>query len=356
MHVLHLTATNARRGPEVFAYDLVRELAARGIAGDLRAVRGSSDRETVPIEALSSQRWSPLAFRRLRRLVGDADVAIAHGSSSLAALALVSRSGVETPFIYRGIGEPGYWLSSRARRLRSTAYLRRAARLTSVWEGSARQLSRITGVPLDQIELIPRGVAAADFPLTTPEARSEARARLGIPPLADVAVIVGSLTPEKRVDRALEVIARSDDVLLLVVGDGPQRAMLEAEAQRLGRGSVRFLGVQRDPRTAYAAADAQLLTSDTEGVPGVIIEAAFTGLPTVATAVGGTCVAVDHGRTGFLVPTDAPDLLAERLAQAIKERHALGTEARAHCLGQFELELIADRWEGLVRDVAERGR
>jgi glycosyltransferase involved in cell wall biosynthesis len=351
VHVLHLTASNARRGPEIFAFDLMERLASRGVGGEILAVVPALDAETVPIEPLSRYRWSPRAFLRLRAAVARSDVAIAHGSSSLAALALVSRSGVPTPFVYRGIGEPIYWLSSRFRRTRSSSYLHRAAGVTAVWEGSADQLARLTGLDRERIQIVPRGIAADRFPLTTPAARAEARARLGIDAAARVAVIVGSLSPEKRVDRGLEVVGRLDDTLLLVVGGGPERGRLEALAEVMRPGQVRFLGTQAEPQTAYAAADAHLLTSDTEGVPGVIIEAAFTGLPTVATAVGGTQVVVDDGRTGFLVPPASIDLLAERLRQAIDSRAELGLAARAHCLGRFNLEIIVDRWERLLRSV-----
>jgi glycosyltransferase involved in cell wall biosynthesis len=353
VQVLHLTASNARRGPEIFAFDLMERLATRGIGGEVLAVVPALDAETVPIEPLSRYRWSPRAFLRLRASVARADVAIAHGSSSLAALALVSRSGVATPFVYRGIGEPVYWLSSPFRRIRSSSYLRRAAGVTAVWEGSADQLARLTGVARERIQLIPRGIAADRFCLTTPAARAEARAGLEIDAAARVAVIVGSLSPEKRVDRALEVISRLEDTLLLVVGGGPERARLEALAEAMRPGSVRFLGTQAEPQTAYAAADAHLLTSDTEGVPGVIIEAAFTGLPTVATAVGGTRVVVDDGRTGYLVPPEETDALAERLRDAIDRRAELGPAARAHCLDRFNLEVMVDRWEALLRSVVK---
>jgi glycosyltransferase involved in cell wall biosynthesis len=220
-----------------------------------------------------------------------------------------------------------------------------------VWEGSADQLARLTRIAREDIQLIPRGVPADRFPLTTPAMRAEARNRLGIDPEARIAVIVGSLSPEKRVDRALEVMRRLEDSTLLVVGGGAQRVRLEAVAGALRPGSVRFLGTQGNPQGAYAAADVHLLTSDTEGVPGVIIEAAFTGLPTVATAVGGTCVVVDDGGSGYLVPPTDIDLLAARVRQAIDARAELGPAARAHCMPRFELEVIVDLWEELLRSV-----
>jgi hypothetical protein len=75
MQVLHLTASNARRGPEIFAFDLVDRLAARGIGGRVLAVAPALDAETVAIEPLAARRWSLRAFLRLRAEVARAVVA-----------------------------------------------------------------------------------------------------------------------------------------------------------------------------------------------------------------------------------------------------------------------------------------
>ena len=338
--VFHLTASNARRGAETFAVELAGALEARGMTGTLRSVVDAG-RDRLPIEALPGGRWSPRGLLALRRLARAADVCVAHGSISLPAMALARVTG-GAPFVYRGIGEPLYWSSTRARRMRTRAFLGRAAAVTAVWSGTARVLVDRFGVPADRVHVIPRGVDASRFAATTPAAREKARAELGVDGL--VVAMVGALSAEKRVDRAVEVVRRVPGATLLLAGDGPAAVPESA--------NVRRLGSLADVTPVLAAADVLLLTSDTEGIPGVVIEAAFTGLPTVATRVGGITDVVVDGRTGFLFEPDQVDAMADAVQRAAADREAMGAAAREHCLATFELSVIADKWAALLRSVA----
>ena len=310
------------------------------MTGTLRSVVDAG-RDRLPIEALPGGRWSPRGLLALRRLARVADVCVAHGSISLPAIALARVTG-GAPFVYRGIGEPLYWSSTRSRLLRTRAFLGRAAAVTAVWSGTARVLVERFGVPAERVHVIPRGVDAARFPVTTAARRAEARAALGVDGL--VVALVGALSPEKRVDRAVEVVGRVPEATLLVAGDGPVEVPESTQVRRLG--SLADVG------PVLAAADVLLLTSDTEGIPGVVIEAAFTGLPTIATRVGGITDVVDDGRTGFLFEPGDVSGMADAVRRTAAARDSLGAAAREHCLATFELSVIADRWASLLRAVS----
>ena len=135
---------------------------------------------------------------------------------------------------------------------------------------------------------------------------------------------------------------------LLLVGDGPDRAALEALADRTAPGRIRFIGTRERPREELAAADVLVLPSKTEGIPAVLIEAAFSELPVVASDVGGIPQIVAQGRTGYLIPPGDSSALAVAVREAIAGGRAMGRAAREHCIDRFEIAPVTDAWESLL--------
>ena len=118
-------------------------------------------------------------------------------------------------------------------------------------------------------------------------------------------IFIGRLAAVKGVPVLLEAFAAAravrPDLTLTLVGDGPERAALEAEAARLGiAGAVRFAGYRSQDAVAdlLASHDALVLPSFAEGVPVVLMEALAANLPVIATAVGGVGELVKDGETG----------------------------------------------------------
>lgn len=311
--------------------------------------------DSLPIASLQGGRFDPRGLFDLRRLLSRVDVAIAYGSSSLPATAVASIA-TTTPFVYRGIGDPLYWSHTRARRVRTSAWLRRAAAITVLWSGSATALREHFGVAGAKITVIPSGVDTRRFPAATSTTRRQARRMFTLGEDDKVLATVGSLSREKRVDRAIEVVSLLDDVVLLVAGDGPQRAQLMAQADAALPGRVRFIGNVEEPSSVYAAADALLLTSDTEGLPGVVIEAGLCGRPAIATRVGGVPDAVIDGRTGATAPIDDLPGLVRAARHVLDNSPTLGAAARDHCLGRYDIDVVAGLWSELLTRVVSEGR
>ena len=161
----------------------------------------------------------------------------------------------------------------------------------------------------------------------------------------------GPCPPRSGWYHAIEIASQLDDVILLVAGDGPQRPQLIARADALPPGRVRFLGNVEEPSKVYAAADALLLTSDTEGLPGVIIEAALCGRPAITTRVGGVQDAVVDGRTGATAHIDDLPGLVRATRFVLYDHAALGAAARNHCLERYDIEVVAQLWAALLRRV-----
>jgi glycosyltransferase involved in cell wall biosynthesis len=346
--VLHVLASNDRRGAEVFASELAEALAPLGHRSTLVSLRRSTYSATVPATPIEASSRVGV-HRSLRRLARQHDVVIAHGSRSLPACALACAGAA--PFVYRSIGDPAYWSDSRAKRVRTKLLLDRTEAVVCLFEAAREVLAR-RGVR-SQLELIPNAVRANEFAFATTEDRLEARRQLGVPPDATVALYLGALSREKRPERCVTLAAARPELSVHVVGDGPMRPDIEAAAATVD--NVVVHGPTSTPRRYLQAADVMIVPSDTEGIPGVAIEAGLTGVPTVASNVGGLGELIDDGVTGFLVAAGDDWALAEAVDRAVAQRDELGPAARARCLERFDMAVVAQSWARLI-DRAARPR
>ncbi|MER6399793.1 glycosyltransferase family 4 protein [Kitasatospora sp. NPDC001603] len=355
--ILHVITDPRRRGAQNLARDLHRELRRRGQASALRALAPHPDAapdapDTLATTVLGRARLHPATLLALRAAARTADVVVAHGSATLPACAL-ALAGTRTPFVYVSIGDPRHWTASPLRRLRTGALLHRAAAVTALADEARTLLQERFRLPAGKVRTIPNARAADGYPPAGSECeRRAARQALGLPAEGLLVAWIGAIAPEKRLDLALDALDRLPDVRLAVAGDGPQRAALERHP---AAARAQFLGTLADPAPLYRAADALLLTSDSEGVPGVLIESALAGLPAVATDVGWVRSVVRDGATGALVPPGDPVALAEALAKVLAgDRTALGAAAREHVLAHCELGVVADAWQRLLTDLCGR--
>ncbi|KQV16590.1 hypothetical protein ASE03_23955 [Kitasatospora sp. Root187] len=349
--MLHLITDPRGRGAQNLARDLHAELLRRGAPSVLRALQPHADappEHDAPV--LGPSRHHPATLRALRAAARQADVVVAHGSSTLQACA-VGLLGTGVPFVYVNIGDPRHWTASLSRRLRVGAFLHRAAAVSAISDGARTVLLERFRLPARKVRTIPNGRAADAYrpaagPAEREAERRGAREELGLPPQGPVVAWIGALAPEKRLDLALAAIDRLPGVHLAVAGDGPLGGSFPLTDR------VHFLGRLADPGVLYRAADALLLTSDSEGVPGVLIEAALAELPAVATDVGWVGDVVLDGRTGALVRPGDPAALAEALGRVLAgDRAALGAAARAHALARFDLAVVTDSWQHLLSQV-----
>jgi len=352
--ILHLTASNARRGAETFAYELADHLRGAGHEVRVMCVVGADLPNALPIEVAGSQRRSPRTFRNVLDAARWSDMVVSFGSISLQSAASATTLA-RKPFVYRNIGDPAVWGSIPGADLRIGLPLRRARHVVALYPGAADELARRYRIDPASITVIPRGVDADQYqPVTGPE-RVAARAELGADPDRRWLLYLGALSTEKDPLAVVEVVRRlPDDVGVLVGGTGPMADEVAAAAAPYGD-RIRLLGVIQ-ARTGLAAADALLLPSRTEGIPGAAIEASLSGLPVAATDVGGTSSVVLDGRTGRVVPAEDYDALAEAALDVLEHAETYGAAARAHCSAEFSMANVGQRWEGVVDRVTATRR
>jgi len=192
------------------------------------------------------------------------------------------------------------------------------------------------GIPDRKRRLI---MNAAPRPRLPPESEwGSLRAHLGIPSNAFVVGTVGRLNDRhKRVSdliQALSILRPSNpDLHLLIVGDGPDRVVLERLVQELDLcGAVSFAGYQSDTGPMYAVMDLFALASERESFGLVLVEAMFAGLAVVGTRTSGVANVVEDGNTGVLVSVGAPSEFARAVADLKSDagrRRAMGEAGRA---------------------------
>jgi glycosyltransferase involved in cell wall biosynthesis len=352
---LQVITSTARRGAERFAVALAPELAWRGLTVRTVALV-DAPAPALEVEVLGSSRLGPATLRALRRAAGSASVVVAHGSTTLPA-SFLATLGTGVPFVYRNIGDPRYWATTRARRLRTRFLLSRAETVVALTAETGRRLTEHYGIGPERITAIPRGVAQAEFPRRSAGDRERARAALGIDPSARVAVCVGALSPEKDIPNAVDAMALLPERWqLLVAGEGPDRPAVEAAAAAVPGDRIRLLGQVADPASLLAAADLLVLPSRTEGLPGVVIEAGMVGVASVVTDVGFVGEIVEDGVSGHVVPAGDPAALADGILRSEPELDRLGQAAHDRVSAGFSLAAAADRWFEILSPLAAARR
>ncbi len=230
-------------------------------------------------------------------------------------------------------------------------------RFVTVSHDLRRWLVSDVRISAQKVITIHNGVDTARF---APGDRDASRAALSLAPDQPVVGTVGRLDPVKDhagLIRAFCVLLREyPDAVLLIAGDGPCRDDLGGLIASLGLVEhVRLLGERDDIPRVLAAMDAFVLPSIAEGISNTILEAMATGLPIVATRVGGNPELVEDGVNGILVPRQDPTALATAIGAYLGDAHLRAVHAkssRQRAVQQFGLQRMRDAYRDLYSNLA----
>ncbi len=216
---------------------------------------------------------------------------------------------------------------------------------------SVRQVLLAAGVPDSHIEVIVPGI---EMPHELPDAetRANARARWGFSSDEFVIGHAAAFTHEKGQDVALQsallLAPRLPRARMLLAGDGPERLQSGmAELARQASGVVQLPGFVDTLDEFYAALDLFIMPSRSEAWGLTALRAMAHGLPVVASNVGGLPEVVEHGKSGWLVPPESPEALADAIVDAASDPARLcefGRNARERA-AQFSIERTVERTE-----------
>lgn len=403
MKVLVLDTMPIRRGAQVFVAELCEQLECMGIAtqriylysyqGEVPIPLRSQDRVLGFDSAQFSEKLltlNPFLLIELTKILSkqQPDLVLLNGARALkyGAWLKVFGQNPRMKFVGRFIDDAVFWNPGLFKTWYYRSLLNRLDGVVGVSKASLDSMIRHYGFgkPSEVIHRTFDPVKFAHAP-----SRREAREQLGLGMEEEVILFLGNLTTQKRPDRFLEVLQKlwltRPSLKALIVGDGPMRKELEdqvADIQKQEtsgekqetRGKrqegtidendskksngfnlssyVYFTGYQQDVSPYLAAADLLVLTSDTEGMPGVVLEAAYFEVPTVASAVGGIAECIQDGVTGFLVGDRSVEGFIEKIDILFSHSYSrmeMGKQARMFVDQNFKMEQVTSRFLEFVQ-------
>ncbi len=318
-------------GAERVVLGLIDEFVARGYRTVLACRSGSwvercaIDRgvpvETLPMKGLSSKLIGP---RRIKSIIERHRVDLVHSHlklDSVIALPVAKRLGVRSVCTVHGLLEPLYCMDADA---------------TITVSDDIRCDIESRGFR-GRVDVIQNGIGLPEYPLPNAGFREDH----GFAP-GDVLVgAVSRLAAVKGFDMLVRAAALLPEAKIVLVGYGKPRYLkkLRRLAQELGVGDRLFIFERVDvPWGVFASLDVFAMSSLREGLPMVLLEAAASALPIVATAVGGVPEFIRDGETGLLVPSGDHHSLARAIERVISDRDL------AKRLGSFAREVVCDRF------------
>jgi glycosyltransferase involved in cell wall biosynthesis len=217
------------------------------------------------------------------------------------------------------------------------------------------------GIPASKLHFIPNG---ADTEVFRPTDKSNyLHSIAGIPPDTPLVGFVGRLSREKGPDVFVKIagIVRKtlENCHFILVGEGPMRENLRETIDNNGlHGYVHMVGLQDDMPRVYASLDLMVLTSHSEAMPLAIIEAMASGLPVIATNVGGVIDMIEAGYTGFLNNLDDLEGMANNVITLMSNRsmrEEMGSAARKRAQKNFELSNSVNQMADLLKSLTQSG-
>ena len=205
----------------------------------------------------------------------------------------------------------------------------------------------------EPVEVLPNGVDAEKFIPATPERKRAIRAELEWPVDATIYLYTGRFSIEKQLPWFLRAWQESagENSLAVLVGDGPQRAEIEAISACTPR-RVLILDSRDETANLYAAADVFFLPSTSEGLSNALLEAMSSGCAPLASRVGGTVETVKNEETGLLFGRDDRQGLKHAMSRLAGDSSLiarLGVNARKQVEERYSLSRVVDRLEELYR-------
>lgn len=370
MKILHVIDSGGLYGAEIMLLGLMAEQVRQGLAPVLASI-GEPTVEEKPLEAEARKRGLPMEIFRMRP-----------GPNYPGAMQIIRFARKQGADVLHSHGYKGNILLGLLPR-----HLRRLPMVSTVhgWTSSGRWQSRMAVYEaLDGLSLhcIDRVVVVNEGMLDHPRLRGRLACKVlvvnnGLPqtsvPAADIDPeilrfcqqgptlgAIGRLSPEKGFDVLLQAFAlcrlKQPQARLLILGEGGERRLLETLVKELGLSDWVLMPGYRPGASAYLPLLRGLvLSSHTEGLPMVLLEAMQAGIPIAATAVGGIPSVLDHGDCGLLVPAGEPEPMADAMAELLdpdEDCHQRRQRAEKRAREKYSSQAMANAYLEIYRSLA----
>jgi len=375
MKILFLDTKPIRRGAQVFLDDLSRQFEERNTAvkkvylyeynEDVKLDLQQQDSELNGNESHLFEKVPTIHPGLLIKLIKvirqfKPDIILLNGSRTLkygAAAKLFLPSTIK--WIYRIIDSPKFWNRNPVKKwYYRNLVLSQIDAAVGVSAASLNDMISLHGFKKPST-VIHRAINDDKF-RSSPQ-RNQSRSQLGLGENEKVVLFLGNLTPQKRPDRFIEIIhlikQSIPEIKALIVGDGILKTETEQKTSSLGLSdNIRFCGYQKDVVPFIAASDLLILSSDTEGLPGVVLECGFMGIPTVSGDVGGIKECVDNGTTGFVLQDKLPASYADKAIQLLSDdalRNTMGEKQKIKVKSDFTMEKVIGKYNSFFEKMSK---
>ncbi len=284
--------------------------------------------------------------------------AIPHASAAYTARQILKEEGIYIPFITTLHGTDITLVGKDASfEPVITFAINQSDAVTAVSKSLRDDTYRHFSISRD-IEVIPNFVNVAHYP----ERKEGSEKRIYAPNGEKILVHISNFREVKRVPDVVEIFTRVRAQMpakLLLVGDGPQRSMVEHMCRELGTcNDIRFLGKLQQPENILALADLFVLTSESESFGLSSLEAMTCGVPVISTNTGGIPEVNIHGETGFLSNVGDVESMARDAIKLLsdEEMYAHFSKQARRRAEAFDVAKIVPRYEALYKQVVERAK
>jgi glycosyltransferase involved in cell wall biosynthesis len=366
LRILHTESSTGWGGQEIRILTEAKGMMSRGhqvtvLSPASGMLFEAAHQRRVPVVAMPIEKKRVTAFAAMVRWLavhrGDYDVINTHSSTDAWLTALASAWLRDAPPVVRTRHVSTTIGNNRATRW---LYRRASAHIVTTGEALRRQLAQDNGLDLERITSVRTGI---DLSLFRSMDKDQCRRQLALdtrPALGIVATLRDWKGHAYLLDAWARLRQRFPDWQLVVIGDGPQRARLEARVadERLAA-TVRFVGNQDNVPVWLSSLDLFTLPSyGDEGVPQSIMQAMACGLAVVATPVGAIEEAVQRDRTGIIVEPRNAVALADALGLLMGNStlcRTMGEAGRQFAHAHFGIDSMLDKMEAVFRTAIAHG-
>lgn len=311
----------------------------------------------IPTQGMFDWRW----VLRVKRLLKDEHVDLIHAhefDANVQGTFVAALSGV--PLVATVHGKNYFW--EKLRRRLAYQWVSRNATMVAVSENLKQFIVEKVGVDSGHVKVVYNGVDL--LPHCGPADIDQCRKELDLPTGDQIVGVVGNLYPVKGHQYLIAaipaVLAKCPNTTFIFAGRGQLEGELKEQAHQLGVAQkVRFLGLRQDIPRILAVLHAFVLPSLSEGLSMAILEAMVAGKPVIATDVGGNPELVEDSETGYLVPSQNSQALADRLISLLMNRDRalqFGKVGQLRAQGQFSLRTMVREYQAIYDQCIEARR
>ena len=366
MKLLFLDTKPIRRGAQVFVDDLSQHFHDEGVL--IKKVYLYAYHEKVKLSLLDQDielngnenhifekipTINPVLLFRLITTINawNPDFVLLNGSRTLkygaAAKPFLYKN---TKLIYRIIDSPKYWNRSALKQFYyRKLVLSKIDAAVGVSQASLNDMVSLHGYN-KPTTVIHRAIEESKFRLVL--SKDTSRSKYEIKNSDKVLLFLGNLTSQKRPDRFVEIIKlvkqNFPNIKAWIVGDGVLRQETEKLVIKYDlQNNIKFWGYQQNVTALISASDLLVLSSDTEGLPGVVLECGYLGVPAVSANVGGINECLENGKTGYVVQTQNPEDYAKYILELLnneEKRKSMGELSMQKVKSGFTMDMVAEKY------------